>query len=141
MVMASIQLAACSRRTTHNDGNAKNEWYEYEPAKATLVGILRAEEKYGPPKYRETPEQDQKTKIYVLYLEKAINVRVNVESDEFSPIEGAREIQILKYKFKGNLEEYREKMIKVTGMLTQAMTGHHYTKALISLEEIVEVKE
>lgn len=110
----------------------------YEPETVRLEGTLAIEPRYGPPNYGETPDIDQKVQVPIVKLAHPIDVcseptaQLNTES-----FTGISEIQLVVEP--ADATTYASlvgQRIAVVGSLSEALTGHHYTKVVLSVDSI-----
>ena len=117
--------------------------YNYEPTVSVIVGVIKAETFFGPPGYGENPKTDSKEHVYVLNLDKSINVISNTkdaEEDEFN----STKYDIQKIQLNPSegikLSKYKNKKVRLSGTFFGAHTGHHFTEVLLDVEKIDEVQ-
>jgi hypothetical protein len=112
-------------------------WLSYEPASVELEGRLIVQMKYGPPNFGENPKTDQRVKVPIVVLTKAINVRGTAGGVHNTvSVEGARRIQLV---FTDAATDYKSlvgKNIVVKGSLFYRETGGHYTDVVMSVQSI-----
>lgn len=114
--------------------------YYFEPNVSIIEGTLITRLHYGPPNFGEDPDNDEEEYPFILLLDNPINV-VAKETDTInSSISNVSEIQLV---LKGNSDvdmakQYKDKHVKVQGTLFSAFTGHHHTKVLMVVDEVLE---
>lgn len=113
--------------------------YVFKPSISMLEGELIIRMYYGSPGYGENTEEDKKEYPYILKLNYPINI-IATKNDNFnSNVYNISEVQLVlteqNYKI---LNEYKNKNIKVKGLLFVQFSGHHYTKVLLEVIEIVK---
>jgi hypothetical protein len=107
---------------------------KYEPAVTAIEGVVKDDKTYsgaaeGPP---ERPVR--------LVLDAPISIVRSAKDDSLNePVSDVRELQIVPNEIP-DLKPYLDRRVKVTGKLFMAHTAHHYTKALIALDTMEEVK-
>lgn len=108
---------------------------KYEPAVTTLEGVVKDDKAFtganeGPP---EKPMR--------LVLDEPISITPSAKDDPVNePVSDVRELQIVQNEIP-DLKPFLDRRVKVTGKLFMAHTAHHFTKALVALDSIDEVKE
>lgn len=114
----------------------------------TLTGKITTRLEYGAPGFGEDPKTDEKENIFLLVLDKPVDVHVDktrpsdTDTDDF---DGVKEMQVV---FSGKKSLVRKvlskkitgKRVKMTGTLFQAHTGHHHTNVLIDWETLKILK-
>lgn len=104
-------------------------WLHYDPEVVTLRGKVTTIVKYGPPGYGETPEIDDVEIPILLVL--PLPVRV------VDTITNLTHIQLVFAKSEfSNFRNYIGKEVIVKGKLFEAVTGHHFTRALLEVESV-----
>lgn len=134
-VMLFVFAAGCG--ASASSPTSVKKWLCYEPCVVQLTGKLTKRMKYGQPNYGENPKTDARVKIYVLLLEKPVNVKGDpsndLDSDTFKDIKA---IQLAFDPSKIKLSGYVGKQVTVKGTLFEAETGHHYTKVLMMVHQL-----
>ena len=119
--------------------SSTEDWLAYEPAVVELRGTLTEVTKLGPPNYGEDPETDERLEIPVLQLSKSINVKGDpYDQTNNATFTGVGEVQLI---FLSADEQYRDltgREVVVEGTLSEAMTGHHFTKVVMTVKAIRE---
>ncbi|WP_105616410.1 DUF4431 domain-containing protein [Vallitalea okinawensis] len=114
--------------------------YKLGPNISEVEGTLITRMYYGPPGYGEDPDKDEKEYPFILQLDNPIRVVIEETEDYGSYIIEISEIQVVL----NNEEEinivklHKDKHIKIEGKLFLSFTGHHHTRVLIEVENIVE---
>jgi len=118
-----------------------NTCFEYEPKLATIAGTLNVKYYPGPPNFEDVNKGDAKEGALIVDVDSLFCVKGNPE-DELNKedLNNQRELQlvILKDALWPIINRNKGKKITVTGMLFQAMTGHHRTEVLMTLEKVSE---
>lgn len=114
--------------------------YYFEPNVSIIEGTLITRLHYGPPNFGEDPENDDEEYPFILLLDDPISVIAKETDTINSNISDVSEIQLV---LRGNpyvdmAKEYKNKHIKVQGTLFSAFTGHHHTKVLMVVDEVLE---
>ncbi len=141
LLIASLALAACSTNP-HAEGeateatteNATN--YQYEPVVSTIHGTLSTKVYWGPPGYGEDTTVDEKENVYLLLLDKGINIKAPKKdlSDGYNAaINNVMQLQLVNQQ---SLDAYLHKKVTITGTLFGAQTGHHHTDVLMDVKSI-----
>lgn len=116
---------------------AQAQWVSYEPRVVRLEGQLLNALKYGPPNYGEDTATDEKVHVPILILDHPINVlgdsTSEVNADSFH---GVKEIQLVFAKSAGDHEHLWNQTVIVTGTLSEAETGHHFTDVWMQVNAI-----
>ncbi|WP_316413580.1 DUF4431 domain-containing protein [Mesoterricola silvestris] len=104
-----------------------------------LSGVVVERTEYGPPNF-ENDGLCKKVKIRCIKLKKPVQVIGN-KDDRFNSedIDNIGVVQIIEPSGK-NLRFAIGKKAKIKGVLEQAMTGHHYTKAILSVKDLSDVE-
>jgi len=111
-----------------------SNWFEYEPRLVALSGVIRLENRFGPPGYGEDPVQDSKVEIRVLELESPINVKGDPADDiNTETVLGVKNIQLV---VEEPIRKYLQKKVTIKGTLFHGHTGHHYTEVLLDVQSI-----
>jgi len=120
--------------------NSRN--FFFEPAISEVKGKLTLNSFYGPPNYGETPDQDRIENVWILNLEKPINVhqeKPNLEEGDFNSTQyDIDRIQLVTAKHKVDINKFKDKVISVKGTFWGAHTGHHFTPVLM---DVIDIKE
>lgn len=141
VIIASLALAACTTnpqaegeaRETKKENAAE---YQYEPAVSTIHGTLSTKVYWGPPGYGEDTTVDERENVYLLLLDKGINIPAPKKdlSDGYNgAIHNVMQLQLVNQQ---NLDAYLNKEVTVTGTLFGAQTGHHHTDVLLDVKSI-----
>ena len=107
------------------------------PTQVRLAGTVRAEHRFGPPGYGETPDKDRRVEILVLHLAQPIDVCADsTTGDAHAPVRDVREVQLT-----GTLDPERVKWmtgatLRVFGTLQRRAWGSDYTDVLIRVDSI-----
>jgi hypothetical protein len=140
-IILSLALAACSTnpQTDHEATEVKAEnasEYQYEPAISTIHGTLSTKVYWGPPGYGEDTTVDEKENVYLLLLDKGINIQAPKKdlSDGYNAaINNVMRLQLVNQQ---SLDAYLNKNVTITGTLFGAQTGHHHTDVLLDVKTI-----
>lgn len=141
LIITSLAFAACSNHpqaegetTGIKKENAAE--YQYEPVVSTLYGTLSTKVYWGPPGYGEDTTVDEKENVYLLVLDKGINIQAPKKdlSDGYNgAINNVMQLQLVNQQ---SLDAYLNKDVTVTGTLFGAQTGHHHTDVLLDVKSI-----
>ena len=116
---------------------------KFAPAKVTLTGVIRTRVDFGPPNYGEDLKHDSKEEHLYLHLDKS----VCIEADPASESEAVKKTRLMEMVYfihqplmvyfihQPFKHEWLGKHVSVTGTLFHAITGHHWTPALITPTE------
>jgi hypothetical protein len=133
-LIARIGLALLTLMLLRNTLFAGDMVYHYYPEKTELTGTLTKKMFYGPPGYGEDPRHDKKEHVFILKLDRPINVVA--ESSNDTSHDNVREIQVNNLKG-SKLDPMLKRKVKITGKLSSASIGHDHTDVLIDAEEII----
>lgn len=141
LIIASLALVACSTnpQAEGETTEAKKEnaaEYQYEPVVSTIHGTLSSKVYWGPPGYGEDTTADEKENVYLLILDKGINIQAPKKdlSDGYNAaINNVMQLQLVNQQ---SLDAYLNKNVTVTGTLFGAQTGHHHTDVLLDVKSI-----
>ena len=116
------------------------ESYYFQPSVSVIEGTLITRLHYGPPNFGEDPENDEHQYPFIILLDKPINVLTEDSDEVNSDTYDVSEVQLA---LRGEpyvemAKQYKDKQIKVQGTLFSAFTGHHHTKVLMFVDEILE---
>jgi len=117
----------------------KQGYYSYEPAISTISGMVRLEKFYGRPGFGETPKIDEPEDSWILYPEKPINMNQSSDIESNNGKIGVTKIHLTETK-RFDLASYSGKVLRVSGTLWGAITGHHHASVLMTVQK-VEVKK
>jgi hypothetical protein len=115
-----------------NDSGVINNFHYYEPNVSTLTGIIEEAMFYGPPGYGEDTVNDVKENVYLLKLDKSIDMVADT-SNEFNVAKS--NIMQLQLLSKNGMENMKNKRVTLSGTLFGAQTGHHHTEVLFELAD------
>jgi hypothetical protein len=135
MLTMMVALAPLLEAKLQMPATGKIVWYNYEPEQVTLTGKMLVKLAYGRPNYGENSETDEKEYYPVLVLDAPINVKGNPA--DFTNKETVTDVREMHLVLRGKKDfVYKNKRVKVTGTLFHAITGHHHTDVLMSVEKI-----
>jgi len=109
------------------------DWLPFEPAVVTLQGRVTYRDYFGPPHYGENPATDAVETAVILVLCQPVNVGGTADGVVFP---GIRKIQLVVPWDKFSGLEIQGKNIVATGVLFEAVTGHHRTPVLMSVQDL-----
>jgi len=125
-----------------NQDKIKGRNYFFEPEKSIITGTLAMRQFFGPPGYGETPEMDMIENVWILDLDRSINVhwtRKHIEHGDFKASKfNISSIQLHTTAHNVDLSPYKGKRVSLKGELWEAHTGHHFTPALLTVQEVGE---
>jgi len=107
------------------------------PVPVRLTGVLRAEQRLGPPGYGETPKQDEKISIFVLHLNTAIDVCADRTPDNPQPV--LKAVKVLQVTGKLDLDRAKRQIGLQTilfGTLYRRAWGSDFTEVLIRVDSM-----
>lgn len=109
-----------------------------EPASVTLEGRVRAETRYGPPGYGESPETDSRIRIHLLELPAPIDVCLeNAPDNHGGPRRalGLREIHLVGLP-PDQLAGLVGQRVRVRGSLVYAAWAHDFTPVVLHARDL-----
>lgn len=110
----------------------------YEPQVVSLKGRLNSATRYGLPNFGETPKQDEKIRVPILRLDRAVNVCADTTSDvNVDNVRHVREMQLIFPE--GDAKSWYKRRVRVHGTLMLGHTGQHYTKIVMTVQDIESV--
>ena len=95
-----------------------------------LSGTLTTEMFYGPPGYGENPETDKKEYPYILVLDEPLKAGA-IELSKIQVVGITKE----KHQIVHNAIDHP---IKIGGTLFSWLTGHHHTRVLIEMDQLMD---
>jgi hypothetical protein len=105
---------------------------KYGLPNTTLAGTLSVETFFGPPGYGESPDTDAKERQAILHLAQPL---CTVASDD-APA-GQDQVKVTLVPMQPlDLRAFVGKAVAVRGSLFHAITGHHHTDVLITLDDL-----
>jgi hypothetical protein len=116
LVCSSVNAETCQR---------------YDVANTELAGRVSIQTFFGPPNYGESPETDAKERQAILHLNRPI---CTIATDDSPAEENQTDVTLVPM---GNfsLVPFDGKPVTVKGKLFHAITGHHHTDVLISIDK------
>jgi hypothetical protein len=114
------------------------ECMNYEPDTVVLTGKIIRKTFPGPPNYESIKNGDEPETYWILISSEPFCVNAKTEDSLYSSESGIKQVQLV---FMGNeYQKYKSlvgKNIIVSGQLFPMQTGHHHTKVLITVKEIL----
>jgi hypothetical protein len=113
-------------------------WLGYEPRVVQLTGVVDTLIRFGAPNYGETPGTDAQLIVPILHLETPISVpadRRSATNDE--EVLAATTVQLVLPPGGMTLPIVGSRIL-VSGTLSHAISGHHYTQLLLSVSRLQE---
>lgn len=107
----------------------------FEPHIVDLRGRLTVQQKSGAPNYGEHPATDQKVQVPILVLDQPVDVcgdstsQLNSES-----VHNVKEIQLVLPDGAHAYDRLMNQSVVVTGTLSAAVSGHHYTPVVLTVK-------
>lgn len=111
---------------------SKDNCFYFEPNEYVISGIFSSRLEYGPPGYGETPNLDQKERIFLITIDSLISIYPVDSLDE--KIKNIKTFQLANYNYK-NFDTLIGKRISIEGCFYSAINGHHPTAALFFVNE------
>lgn len=107
------------------------------PAQVRLSGVVREEQRYGPPGYGETPTKDERVSVLVMQLAKPIDVCADTTPGDAHPvITGVRVLQLTGKLDPASVRRLAGSTLHVFGTLQRRAWGSDYTDVLIRVDSI-----
>jgi hypothetical protein len=107
----------------------------FEPHTVDLRGRLTIQQKYGPPNYGENPATDQKVLVPILVLDQPVNVCGDSTSQlNNQSFHNVKEIQLVLPDGAHAYDRLMKQSVVVTGTLSAAVSGHHYTPVVLTVK-------
>jgi hypothetical protein len=109
----------------------------YDVANTELTGRVSIQTFFGPPNYGESPETDSKERQAILHLNRPI---CTIASKDSPAEENQTDVTLVPM---GNfsLVPFDGKPVTVRGELFHAITGHHHTDVLISIDKAPQIAQ
>jgi hypothetical protein len=122
LVCSSVHAETCQR---------------YDVANTELTGRVHIQTFFGPPNYGESPETDSKERQAILHLNRPI---CTIATDDSPAEENQSDVTLVPM---GNfsLVPFEGKPVTVRGELFHAITGHHHTDVLISIDKAPQITQ
>jgi hypothetical protein len=109
----------------------------YDVANTELTGRVSIQTFFGPPNYGESPETDSKERQAILHLNRPICTIASYDS----PAEENQTDVTLVPMGNFSLVPFEGKPVTVRGELFHAITGHHHTDVLISIDKVPQIAQ
>lgn len=139
--LLSIALLVPELAWAASPGPEDARWLAYEPTVVTLSGVLAVQLEFGPPNYGEDPATDAKLEVPILALKVPISVRGNPDDQlNNATVTDVRKVQLIFLSGADGYTGMVGKSVTVTGTLSEAMTGHHYTPVVLTVKTIHEAR-
>jgi len=133
---SNLVLQKLKKQIENNRDAIKNRNFFYEPSISEIRGKLTLNSFSGPHNYGETPDPDSIEKVWILNLDKTINIHQHDPNPE-GGIDVTQynigRIQLAAGKHNLDFKKYQNKIITVKGMFWGEHTGHHFTPVLMSV--------
>jgi len=137
---SKLVLQELKKQVENNREAIKDRNFFYEPSISDIKGKLTLNKFYGPPTFGATPDIDMIEQVWILNLDKTINVHQH----DHNPEEGINStqynidrIQLAPGKHNIDFKKYQNKIITVKGMFWGEHTGHHFTPVLMSVIDVL----
>ena len=112
---------------------------QYGPSVVTITGVAVSDTFPGPPNYESIQAGDKPEDYWVLRLSSPIFV-LGAPNDDLNVSENDISALQLVFMNSDDYNTYRKLLngkVKVTGTLFHAMSGHHHTKVLLAVKNMV----
>lgn len=143
LVFAAILFAVHCTPARAEELSSGNEVVNYGVG-VTFTGKIATRLEYGAPGFGEDPKTDAKENIFLLVLDKPIDVHVDQsrpgDVTDTNDFDGVKEMQVVFTGKRMFSKKIIGKKVKVTGTLFQAHTGHHHTDVLIEVDTVERLK-
>ncbi|MCC6372658.1 MAG: DUF4431 domain-containing protein [Bacteroidia bacterium] len=115
-------ICNCSSHQTKSSGNTLPN---------SFCGTISQQAFWGPPGYGEDTTADKKELVTILTLDTALLIFADT-------VKGIKQqwVKNLQVISSANLNKYFHKKVSITGTVSEAQTGHHYTDFLINVKEV-----
>jgi hypothetical protein len=134
IIMKNVMLVVATCVFITGTARASEECLTYEPQVVVLEGKVVTRTFFGPPGYGETPKIDTREKQALLLLKSKICIAEG--SDENQPAEiNQSKITLVPTSIK-SFTPYTGKRVTVKGEIFHAISGHHHTPILMSVQTI-----
>jgi hypothetical protein len=128
-----LLMLICSCNDEKSNQTATSLYYT-ETNISAIEGILESDTVFGPPNYGETPSMDTQEIIYKLKLDKAITViNLDNETKTKNTIQDIFTFQLVGSKLT-HLKNKIGKKIKVNGVFSIPISGHHQTDIIFDVK-------
>ncbi|MDH4043569.1 MAG: DUF4431 domain-containing protein [Gemmatimonadota bacterium] len=109
----------------------------YEPKVEELGGTLQVVDRFGPPNYGEDTTRDERLKVPILRLRAPVDICGDSTSEvNIRAFHGVTEIQLIMPEGQSPPPSLLNRAVKVTGTLSAAVSGHHFTDVLVTVSEL-----
>lgn len=139
MTRALLQIFVCLSFIQSDLAGASDN-YPYEPEIVELEGVLVQERRFGSPNYGETPEIDERLKIYVLSLKMPITVGTR---DSLSELNDAivSDVDKIQIDFVNDVPktELAGKAVILQGTLSKSIWGREFYPVVLTVRNIVSI--
>ena len=117
---------------------AKNQFVYYEPKSVELNGTIITLKFPGPPNYESIKNGDADETGPYLILNNPIDVRLvpKVQMSNDEPENNVKIIQLVVYNSKDWKKVKQGNYVHITGKLFHALSGHHHTRILLTINKI-----
>jgi hypothetical protein len=136
---ADDEPAASSRRVAPGNASpAVADCTPYSPVAVELRGTLVASERFGPPNFGETPEQDEKIRVPFLLVAPAVEMCADEESVPGTAT--ALVVDSVQLNFTRVHDEPMRLLgqpITVQGALSRAENGYHFGKVYMMVDSVI----
>jgi Domain of unknown function (DUF4431) len=108
----------------------------YEHPQYAFRGTLAAESYAGSPNYGESPDTDSIETAYILSLDRPVAVRPHPGDEaNLDRLDGVRHVQLVGV-LRGALSTAVGRRVTIRGTLSEAISSHHRTDALLNVDSI-----
>lgn len=134
MILALILLLAATTAASSSD--VTQGCLNYERETVTLRGRITRRTFAGPPNYESIVKGDDREQVWLLHLPKPICVAAGADSPKETSVS---DVQVVFSEGKPQYDKYRSLVghrVIASGTLFHAITGHHHTKVLLTVDRI-----
>jgi hypothetical protein len=134
MILALIVLLGVVAGTSSS--GVKQGCVNYEPDTVTLRGRIVRRTFAGPPNYESIARGDEREQVWLLHLAKPICVSPGTDSPKETSVS---DVQLVFTEGRPQYDRYRPlvgQQVIASGTLFHAITGHHHTKVLLTVDGI-----
>jgi hypothetical protein len=111
------------------------KYVRYEPEIDTIVGVIQRQTFPGPPNYESIKNGDEAERYWILNLDEPVSIK-GIDEIDIDEKDAKRVQLILTSEQYNKYRKWMLKRVRVIGLFTHAITGHHKTSLLIKANDI-----
>lgn len=104
-----------------------------------LTGLVIVKTEYGPPNFEYDGGTSPEVQVRMIKLDHPVSVCTKTKDELWDPVESIQVIQLVELN-NIDLKKAVGHRIKVKGELESALTGHHYTQAILVIQKQEDVQ-